>query len=62
MIEQCCPNCWMIEKELIKVRRQLAEARAQAAQATDLMMKGESLRSKMMLQAILGEFPPKKKS
>jgi len=56
-----CDNCWMLEKELTEARRQLAEAHSQSAQATDLMMKGESLRSKLMLQAILGEFPPKKR-
>ncbi len=62
IIEQCCPNCWQLEKELAIALQERDEARAQAAKATDLMMKGESLRSKMMLQAIVGEFPPKKKA
>jgi hypothetical protein len=48
-----CDNCYWLEKELAEALRQRDEARAAASTATDLMMKGESLRSKMMLEAIL---------
>jgi F0F1-type ATP synthase membrane subunit b/b' len=53
-----CENCEQLEKELAEALRQRDEAREQANRATDLMMKGEALRGRMMLQAIVGEFPP----
>jgi len=55
--EKCCPNCWELEKELSQALKERDEAREQASRATDLMMKGEALRSRMMLDAIVGKFP-----
>lgn len=54
-----CPRCLALEKELAIVLQERDEARKAASTATDLMMKGEALREKMMFQAIVGEFPPK---
>lgn len=49
-----CENCRRLEKELAYLLMERDEARQEAARATDLMMKGEALRDKMMLGAILG--------
>lgn len=48
-----CERCMNLEAELAETRRQLDEANARAARATDLMMKGEQLRDRMMLGSIL---------
>lgn len=55
-----CPNCEFLLAELKRVEKERDEAKESANRATDLMMKGEALRGKMMLEAILGDFPPKK--
>jgi len=57
MIDASCPNCEALERELRQALRERDEARAQASRATDLMMKGEALREKIMFQAIVGEYP-----
>lgn len=49
-----CENCRQLEKELAYALAERDEARQRAATATDLMMKGEALRDKQMLGAILG--------
>lgn len=49
-----CANCRQLEKELACALMERDQARQQAATATDLMMKGEALRDKQMLGAILG--------
>lgn len=53
-----CENCERLEKELAYALSERDEARQAANRATDLMMKGEALREKIMFQAIVGEFPP----
>jgi hypothetical protein len=57
-----CQDCEELLMELEYTRKQLKEAREIAARATDLMMKGEALREKMMLQAILSDGFQKNKS
>jgi hypothetical protein len=52
-----CLNCEALERELAQALRERDEARAQASRATDLMMKGEALREKIMFQSIVGEYP-----
>lgn len=49
-----CERCERLEDELEATRQALDEANARAANATDLMMKGEALRDKMMRESILG--------
>jgi len=49
-----CDRCADLENELYLALKERDEARQQAATATDLMMKGESLRHKMMMGSILG--------
>jgi hypothetical protein len=49
-----CPNCWELRKMLEHALRERDEARDRAGVATDLMMKGEALRDRMMLGSILG--------
>ena len=49
-----CPNCDYLLREIERLEKELAQARQQSATATDLMMKGEALREKMFLHAILG--------
>lgn len=57
-----CPNCEKLWKMLDQARAERDEARKQSAAATDLMMKGESLRHKAMIGAILnGAFDTEKK-
>jgi len=48
-----CDRCADLENELYRALKERDEARQQAATATDLMMKGEALRDKMMLGSIL---------
>lgn len=57
-----CKNCLMLEKELAQARYELAQARERAATATDLMMKGEALRERAMLGAILAGDTEQKKA
>ena len=49
-----CPNCKKLWLEIDLLTAERDAARAQAAQATDLMMKGEALRDRMFLHAIVG--------
>lgn len=49
-----CDRCADLENALYQALQERDEARQQAATATDLMMKGEALRDKMMLGSILG--------
>lgn len=48
-----CENCLALKRELAAVLAQRDEALQQAAKATDLMMKGEALREKMMFESLL---------
>lgn len=58
-----CERCQRLEAELAETRLRLDEANARAARATDLMMKGEQLRDRMMLGSILaGDTVDEKKS
>ncbi len=47
-----CPNCERLEAELAEVKEKLEASQAASSEATDLMMKGESLRHNMMVNAI----------
>jgi hypothetical protein len=49
-----CDNCAYLENALYQALQERDAARQDAARVTDLMMKGESLRDKMMLGSILG--------
>jgi len=54
-----CPNCEALAAELDRVTKERDQERESWAKATDLMMKGEALRDRMMFMAITGKFPPK---
>lgn len=54
-----CPGCKRLAWQLEEALTRLAEERAAARRATDLMVKGEMMRDRLMLQAITGQFPPK---
>lgn len=49
-----CDHCAELENALFLALHELDQAREQAAKATDLMMKGEGLRDRMLLGSILG--------
>lgn len=49
-----CLNCEILERELAQLREERDEARKRAREATNLMVKGEALRDRMKLDAILG--------
>jgi hypothetical protein len=49
-----CHRCADLENALYQALQERDEARDRAAKATELMMKGEALRDKMMLGSILG--------
>lgn len=49
-----CDRCAELENALYRALQERDEARQQAAKATDLMMKGEALRDRIMLGSILG--------
>lgn len=49
-----CENCEGLERRIEDLKIALEDANARAATATELMMKGEALREKTMLAAILG--------
>lgn len=51
-----CKNCWELEKMLSQALFERDEARKQAMTATDIMMKGESLRHREMMGSILGGY------
>lgn len=51
-----CDRCADLENALYVALRERDEARQQAATATDLMMKGESLRHREMMGSILGGY------
>jgi len=55
-----CADCDELRMRIRDLEASLKEANDRAAKATDLMVKGEALRGKIMLGAILGTFPPKK--
>lgn len=57
-----CENCRVLEKELALALYERDQAREQAATATDLMMKGEALRERAMLGAILAGDTDQKKA
>jgi hypothetical protein len=48
-----CDNCQELKMALSLALSELEKAREQAAKATELMMKGEALRDRMMLGSIL---------
>jgi hypothetical protein len=48
-----CDRCADLENALYQALQERDEARQQTATATDLMMKGEALRDRMMLGSIL---------
>lgn len=49
----------MLRKQILQLKFELAEERRRSNESVDLLMQGEALRSRMMLDAILGKFPPK---
>lgn len=51
-----CDRCADLENALYRALEERDEARQQAAKATDLMMKGESLRHREMMGSILGGY------
>jgi hypothetical protein len=51
-----CDNCAYLENALYQALLERDQAREQAATATDLMMKGESLRHREMMGSILGGY------
>lgn len=55
-----CADCDDLRMRVRDLEARLKAADERAAQATDLMVKGEALRGQIMLGAILGTFPPKK--
>lgn len=56
-----CPGCRSLEAQLSEARRERDEARERSATATELLIKGEALREKMMFESILaGAWPPEK--
>lgn len=49
-----CDRCAALENALYVALAERDEARQQAGTATDLMMKGEAMREKMMFNAVVG--------
>ena len=49
----------MQRKEILRLKYELTEECRLRSESIDLLMEGESLRQKMMFDAILGKFPPK---
>jgi len=43
-----------LRQRVLELEKELADERARSNRSTDLMMAGEALRNKMMVQAILG--------
>jgi hypothetical protein len=48
-----------LRKLVLQLQMELQEERDRSFQSVELLMKGEALRQRMMLDAIIGRFPPK---
>ena len=47
-----------LRRRIMKLELELQEERLRSSQNVDLLIKGETMRQRLMLDAILGKFPP----